>query len=367
VPKDYFPEPTTADETLGPWDETAVAWLARSTTQSAKAIRLFLNQNLAQFSPERAKNLVGKLTWDWQSYLFEVIVGRYLQVLGADVEPEPRGKNGTHIDYQATFPDGVIVSVECISKRFNKAANATIEREGKMSQMLDEVGPIHWAIDVQQLPKANSGVEFEPYVKQAQIFYSTLPEPTDNDQRVHFAWEGEVGTMELEALPFPRGTKANHIGPVVTWMDDSIQRLKYALKDTQKRRQALGARPPVFLAIDCPFGGPDAEDLEQALFGQTVDHRDFDPHVSVGTSFDPNGLLVTDKGIPFAGVLAFIRLTMAGGAEPVLYLNPYQRWKLPEALASHETRVWTSTIERKPATRQPTLNTIAFVDTSMFD
>ena len=109
-----------------------------------------------------------------------------------------------------------------------------------MSQMLDEVGPIHWAIDVQQLPKANSGVEFEPYVKQAQIFYSTLPEPTDNDQRVHFAWEGEVGTMELEALPFPSGTKANHIGPVVTWMDDSIQRLQYALKDGRKRRQALG-------------------------------------------------------------------------------------------------------------------------------
>jgi hypothetical protein len=87
----------------------------------------------------------------------------------------------------------------------------------------------------------------------------------------------------------------------------------------------------------------------------------------VGTSFNPNGLLVTDKGIPFAGVLAFIRLTIGGGAEPVLYLNPYQRWKLPEALASHETRVWTSTIERKPATRLPTLNTIAFVDRSMFD
>ena len=140
---DYFPEPTTADETLGPWDETAVAWLARSTTPSAKAIRLFLNQNLARFSPERAKHLVGKLTGDWQSYLFEIIVGRYLQVLGADVEPEPRGKNGTLIDYQATFPDGVIVSVECISKRFNQAANATIEREGKMAQMLDDTRPPH--------------------------------------------------------------------------------------------------------------------------------------------------------------------------------------------------------------------------------
>jgi hypothetical protein len=63
----------------------------------------------------------------------------------------------------------------------------------------------------------------------------------------------------------------------------------------------------------------------------------------------------------------FLRLTMAGGAEPILYLNPYQRWKLPEALASHETRVWTSRIERTPATRQPTLNTIGFVDTSGYN
>jgi hypothetical protein len=82
----------------------------------------------------------------------------------------------------------------------------------------------------------------------------------------------------------------------------------------------------------------------------------------VGTSFNPDGLLVNDKGIPFAGVLAFIRLTMLGGAEPVLYLNPYQRWKLPEALASHETRVWTSRIERQPATRLPTMDTIGFVE-----
>jgi hypothetical protein len=305
--------------------------------------------------------LARKLTWDFQSYLFEIIVGRYLQVLGADVLPEPLGKNGTRIDYRATFPDGVTVSVECVSKRFNQAAQATIDREGKMSQMLDEVGPVKWAIEFQKLPEANSAAEFEPYVKQAQDFYATLPEPSYPDQRLHFAWDGDVGSMELEALPFPTGTRANHFGPVVTWMNNSIKRLQYALTDRQKRKQALGAFQPVFLAIDCPFHGPDAEDLDQALFGQTVDHRGFDPHVSVGISFNPNGLLVTDSGIPFAGVLAFLRLTLGGGAEPVLYLNPYQRWKLPEALETHETRVWTSRIERKPSTRPPTLITIGFV------
>jgi hypothetical protein len=339
VPKDYFPEPTTADESTGSWDETAVEWLGRSTAPNAKGIRRFLNHNLAHFPQERAQNLVQKLTWDFHSYLFEIIVGRYLQVLDADVEPEPPGINGTHIDYRATFPDGDVVSVECVSKRFNKEAQETIEREGKMAQMLDDIGPIRWAVEFQRLPNAKSAAEFEPYVVEAQAFYTNLPEPTDSVQRSHFEWEGDFGVMELEAFPFPNGTRANHIGHVVTYFDDSIKRLKYALTDPQKRKQAVGAVPPVFLAIDCPFHGPDAEDLDQALFGHMVDHRGFDPHVSVGTSFNPDGLLVNDKGIPFAGVLAFIRLTMLGGAEPVLYLNPYQRWKLPKALASHETRV----------------------------
>jgi len=48
----------------------------------------------------------------------------------------------------------------------------------------------------------------------------------------------------------------------------------------------------------------------------TVDHRGFDWRESVGTSFNPNGLLVTDKDIPFAGVLAFLKMSMVGAADP---------------------------------------------------
>jgi len=45
----------------------------------------------------------------------------------------------------------------------------------------------------------------------------------------------------------------------------------------------------------------------------------------------------------------------------VLYLNPYQRWKLPAALAGHEQRVWTSGIETAPATRPAVIESIGFV------
>lgn len=304
---DYFPEPPSPDESWQEWDETAVHWLTRSTQPRARAIREFVNVNLGYFSPKHAKRLTQKLSQDWQSFFFEIVVGRYLQVLGAELEYEPDGSNGTHVDYRATFPDGVVVSVECVSKRFNQEAQQTVERNGKLARMLAEVGPTGWIIEFKRFPEPNSADEFRPYVENAKQFYSTLPEPTVNGRHVEFGCQGISGQMELEAIPFPKGTMANHLGPTVTFMDDSIVRLKNALVDSHKRRQGRGAVQPVLLAIDCPFNGPDAEDFDQALFGQTVDHLDMESGMSLGITFNPNGLLVTDKDIPFAGVLAFLR------------------------------------------------------------
>lgn len=290
------------------------------------------------------------------------MVGRYLQVLGAEVEPEPVGSNGTRIDFRATFPDG-IVSVECVSKRFNLEAQKTQQRYGKMASMLDAVGPIRWAIRLDQLPGADSAYEFQPYVDAAQLWYTTLPEPQEGGPRFGFTHDGDVGLMVIEAIPFPKGTEPNHLGPAVGFMDDSVQRLNYALVDEQKRKQALGAIPPVVLAIDCPFMGPDNSDFDRALFGNTVDHRGFDPpHESVGISFDSSGLLVADRNVPFAGVLAFIKMSMIGARDPVLYLNPHQRWKWPTALLGHERRVWMARIDVTPAARPPLINSLGFVD-----
>lgn len=282
----YFPEPTSPDESWPGWDETAVEWFRRSTQPRAQAVREFLNRSLEHFPPKHAISLAKRLNRNWQSFFFEIVVGRYLQVLGAEVLPEPLGSNGTHVDYRATFPDGIVVSVECVSKRFNLEAQKTIQRHDKMARMLDDVGPTNWAIELHKLPKADSPVEFQPYVEAAREWYATLPKPVVGGPRPTFGFEAGSDRMELEAIPFPKGTKPNHLGPAVAWRDDSIERLKDALIDSHKRRQARGAVPPVFLAIDCPVSGPDAEDLDQALFGLTVDHRGLDWRESIGTSFN---------------------------------------------------------------------------------
>ncbi len=357
---EYFLEPAAADLALPRWDENPVDYYRRSGAPEARAVREFLNRTLALFPEKHARSLVGKLRQDWQSFFFEIIVGRYLQVLGAEIEPSAKYADETDVDYRATFPDGV-VSVECVSKKYNRAAHDQRRRNANMVQMLDAVGPHAWAIVFRHLPDARSPEEFQPYVDQAAAFYSSLPTTAEEGLRIPFRWEGDRGEMRLEALPFPQGTRPNHFGPAIAWYDDSIGRIKAALIDSHKRRQARAAFPPVFLAVDSPFMGPDASDFDQALFGQTVDHRGFDIAESVGTSFNPNGLLVTDKAIPFAGVIAFLGMGMTGARDPIIYLNPYQRWSLPAALAAHERRVWISGIERRPAARPPVIEQVGFI------
>jgi hypothetical protein len=356
----HFPEPASSDLALPRWDENPVDYYRRSSTPEARAVRDFLNQTLAHFPLQHARSLIGKLRQDWQSFFFEIVVGRYLQVLGAEVEPSARYANETDVDYRATFTDGV-VSVECVSKRYNQTANAERRRNGNMIRMLDAVGPHKWAIVFNKLPDAQSAAEFQPYVDDAAEFYATLATAVDGGPRIPFEWVGDHRLIRLEAIPFPRGTRPNHLGPAVGWRDDSISRIKAALIDSHKRRQARGAYPPVFLAIDSPFIGPDADDFDQALFGQTVDHLGFDADESVGTSFNPNGLLVADRGVPFAGVIAFLGMGMTGARDPIIYLNPYQRWKLPGALTAHEQRVWTSRIDRTPASRPPVIEKVGFI------
>ncbi len=358
----YIPEPAVPDLTRPRWAERALDYYRRSTQPESHEVRKFLNRTLNHFPPKHASGYVGKLRSDWRSFYFELIVGRYLQVLGADIEPNAKGSNGTDVDYRATFPDGVVVSIECVSKKYNEAAQREMDRNNDMTNMLDEVGPHKWVISFRELPRAMSEAEFQPYVDNAAGFYATLPTPVEDGPHISFEWVGEQGRLRLEAIPFPRGTMANHMGPGVGWIDNSIQRLRNALIDGHKRRQARGAFPPVLLAIDCPFNGPGTDEFDQALFGQETDHRGFNLHESVGVSFNPNGLLVTDKDIPFAGVIAFLGMRMTEAADPVLYLNPYQRWKLPAALAAHETRLWTSGIDRTPATREPVINSIGFIE-----
>jgi hypothetical protein len=116
-------------------------------------------------------------------------------------------------------------------------------------------------------------------------------------------------------------------GAVVGYMDDSRVRVAAAWADRRKRRQGRSVPPPAVLALQGSFGGADLDDFENALFG--LDAR-------LGRA--PDGVMARDRRPPWAGVLAFPRVSPAGGADPVLFVAPAYSGSFPEAVNRLEIR-----------------------------
>lgn len=109
----YFPEPETPDPRWGRYGDPgdSMDWLLRSTRPVAVRIREFLNRSLNELPIAAADNLAARLRNDrpFNRPMFELFVGRFLQVLGAKVQHEPTGEGGSHADWRATFLDGSVV------------------------------------------------------------------------------------------------------------------------------------------------------------------------------------------------------------------------------------------------------------------
>jgi hypothetical protein len=103
--KVWFPEPSPVDDSAANRGEPTTDWLKRSTHPRAQATRRFLNENLSALPSEHQDVLYRMLHERWHSALFELIVGRTSQVLGATIEVEPGGAGDTRIDFAARFPE----------------------------------------------------------------------------------------------------------------------------------------------------------------------------------------------------------------------------------------------------------------------
>src|SRR6266511_1128825 len=119
----YFPEPDVPDLTWGRYQDSGrqLDWLARSTLKQAIRIREFLNRSLGELGPVAGAGLAHRFRHDppFGRVFFEMIVGRFLQVLGATVEHQPHGLGGVNVDWRATFRDGPIY-VEATSPAYNQ-------------------------------------------------------------------------------------------------------------------------------------------------------------------------------------------------------------------------------------------------------
>jgi hypothetical protein len=359
----WFSEPSQVDDSWGRRGESVTSWVERATLPRAQAIRRFLNENLAVLPTEQQAVLYRALHDRWESAFFELIVARTLQVLGARVEVEPGGAQDIRIDFVARFPDST-ASIEAVAPAFNVEIGEQVEQRNPLLEIIESSAPPDLWILVESLPELgpnDSKKRFRNTIKRllADEADTEISSPTE------FVEELPQGTLRLKVIPkSPKASTGRSIGsePALTTFDDTEQRVRRAVG--RKRRQGRESAGPTLLAIHATGMSSSYDAFDRALFGRTFTRIGLDSQV-LGTGFDADGIFNKGTGIPtWAGVLAFVRIGLRGGPDPVLYLHPRFEGTLPDALLSLERRTYDTEAKRIVTLRPSTteiLEKVGFV------
>lgn len=324
-----FPEPTADDERPGLMDETRPAFLRRSTWVRAADLRRFYNVNLSRLPVDIGSRLCRDLRVDSTgSKHFELVVGRFLQELGArSIEYEVPGSEGRRIDWLARFDDGP-VSVEACVPIANRVLGDSMKRTQETVAMAVRLAPPGWHVLVTSVPMFGPNERKTELRLALQRLYASVPKA---EAPGHITLAQTFPNGELDLTLFRLGDPSQPAeyggGPAVGYMDDTSSVIRNAVEG--KRRQARGAVKPVLLAL-CTngFGALEVDKFDVGLLGHTTYRA-----VSGDLAFDPTGVFGGGSGEPtFAGALAFAELQMRGGPDPILYVHPRYQGRLPAAL-----------------------------------
>lgn len=329
----WLPEPAQDDNSYKHRGEHTLHWLARSSTPLARRCRGFLNENLSRFPVETQEYFRRCLRSRWYDTLFELVVARLLQEMGAEVSFEIKNREGKCPDFIARFPDAPII-VEAVSPVYNPEVEGESTSRIPLLDFIESKVPDGWRVEVWKLPDIGPSDSKREFKKAIERMLA-IPPPTDSSIDVECALELSTGMIRLHlSSSISQGDKIIVEPPLTAW-GDSEKRIKNALH--RKRKQVRNSDLPVLLAIQNSSIIARFEDYDIALFGRTLDRR----RTVGGTGFSPTGALneKRDKTPTYAGVLAFLEMSFPGGGPaPVLYQHSRFSGTLPKAVLELELR-----------------------------
>jgi phenylpyruvate tautomerase PptA (4-oxalocrotonate tautomerase family) len=357
-----FPEPEVDDPTPGAAGEPTWRFLARSTWTRAVELRRFYNENLATLSPAIAARLCrGLRRGPSQASHFELVVGRFLQALGAEqLEYEPVGSEGRHVDWLARFPDGH-VSVEATAPAVNSVVGEELKAsEPAIAIVLEEVPPGWWILAGRVPWLGNQRRQW--FRKRVRQLFADLP-PAQHGATLDMEETFEDGRLDLTLFgqEDPSAPSRWGGGPAVGYFDDTSTVVHRAIEG--KRAQARGAEKPVLAALYTGgFGSNEVEKFDIALFGRSV--SDLSGEI---IGFHATGVFGSGEGEPtFAGALAFGGLGWRGGPDPIVYVHPRFTGSFPAAVASLRRRELTDRgIVETPAERDGLLQSLGWPEAAV--
>jgi hypothetical protein len=335
--KVWFPEPTTVDGSSARNHETWFHWISRATSEKGIRSRQFLNENIAKVPEAWQSKLYHNFrTRDWHTVFFELIVGRTLQILGASIEVEQSvEETSRRPDFRAQFPDRA-VTVEATVPELNRVVGKRMDWNEELVEIIESLTPEGWSVQVWHVPELgpnDSKREFKRTIAQAFAGVPTQPPADATPIEITDRFGAD---LRLTLWPGRIGGRVAGVRGVASGVDDTEERIRAAV--TYKKKQVRNSTSPVVLAISAsPFGGLD--DFDQALYGLTFESVD-QQGKTIRTGFKPTGVFGRNRPEPptYAAVLAYRSVGFTEVVDPVLYLHPRSKAKLPEALMNLQVR-----------------------------
>jgi hypothetical protein len=326
--------------------ESVPEWLQRSTHPRAAKVRRFLNRNIACL-PECARVsfcLALKKEPVWERALFELVVARTLQLIGASLRFEQPNAEGRRPDFTARFEELSVV-VEATAPEFERQMALREKTHEQVLDVIESRVPEGWTVLLESVPDFGFS-ESKADLKKALDEISHQPPPEDAEDRRRFRLDLPQGVLKLVLIPGRFG-RAIGSGPVYVASSDAKGRIRHALG--KKRSQVRAESQPVLLAV-LGSGSAGFDDFDEVLFGYPVIQLGPDPHAPA-RYFKASGAFARGSGSPtYSGVLAFTELGPFGCHGPVLYVHPRSAVALPAEFAVLERRsLGTDGIEISPA------------------
>lgn len=199
----WFPEPSLRDETFARHGERTFDWLARSTTERAKAVRRFLKLNIAKlpsaWQPELYRALESK---DWDATLFELFVARALQLLGASIEVEVTVEaTGRKPDFLASFSDSGVI-VEATVPKTNIQLRQQFGQNEALINIIEPLVPDGWSVAIWRLPDLGPSESKQPFKQTVQRLLASLPRSNVGEgKRIDIREEIDSGELSMTMSP----------------------------------------------------------------------------------------------------------------------------------------------------------------------
>ena len=289
-----FPEPEAIDNTWASLGESVPQYLQRSTHPRATQVRSFLNRNISCLPEDARSSICHDLNKkDFDNALFELVVARMLQLLGASLRFEQQNAEGRHPDYTAQFRE-VTVVVEATAPKFDKDMALQEKKHRPLLSIIESRVPNGWSVLLESLPDFEFS-EPKTSLKQALDKISNQPPPQNAEDLRHFRLDLPQGPLKFTLVPERYGSRAIGGGPVYVGWSDAKQRIRHALD--KKRSQVRAQNQPVLLAILAAGSTAGFDDFDDVLFGHPVTELSLDLQART-THFDASGVFAKGSGPP---------------------------------------------------------------------